>query len=81
MSGATIAVTTPGGEAKVKVPKGSASGRKLRLRGEGMPNPKGGPGDLYAQIMIMVPKRVSGRTKELFEELARESHFDPRRHR
>jgi curved DNA-binding protein len=65
----------------VNVPAGSSSGRKLRLKGKGMPNPKGGPGDLYAQIMIMVPKRVSGRTKELFEELARESHFDPRRHR
>jgi curved DNA-binding protein len=78
--GAKVPVDTPdGGEAKVNVPGGSSSGRKLRLRGKGMPNPKGAPGDLYAQIMIMVPKRVSGRTKELFEELARESHFDPRR--
>jgi curved DNA-binding protein len=78
--GAKVPVDTPdGGEAKVSVPAGSSSGRKLRLRGKGMPNPKGAAGDLYAQIMIMVPKRVSGRTKELFEELARESHFDPRR--
>jgi curved DNA-binding protein len=80
--GAQVPVETPdGGEAKVTVPAGSSSGRKLRLRGKGMPNPKGSAGDLYAQIMIMVPKRVSGRTRELFEELARESHFDPRRHR
>jgi curved DNA-binding protein len=79
--GAKVPVDTPDGEAKVNVPAGSSSGRKLRLKGKGMPNPKGQPGDLYAQIMIMVPKRVSGRTKELFEELARESHFDPRRHR
>jgi curved DNA-binding protein len=78
--GAKVPVDTPdGGEAKVTLPAGSSSGRKLRLRGKGMPNPKGTPGDLYAQVMIMVPKRVSGRTKELFEELARESHFDPRR--
>jgi curved DNA-binding protein len=79
--GAKVPVESPGGEAKVTVPAGSSSGRLLRLRGKGMPNPKGSPGDLYARIMIMVPKRVSGRTKELFEELARESHFDPRRHR
>ena len=37
--GATVAVHTPGGEAKVKVPPGSSTGRRLRLRGEGMPNP------------------------------------------
>ena len=37
--GATVAVHTPGGEAKVKVPQGSSTGRRLRLRGEGMPNP------------------------------------------
>ncbi|MCU1449701.1 MAG: molecular chaperone DnaJ [Acidimicrobiales bacterium] len=80
--GAKVPVETPdGGEAKVTLPAGSSSGRRLRLRGKGMPNPKGTPGDLYAQVMIMVPKRVSGRTKELFEELARESHFDPRRQR
>jgi curved DNA-binding protein len=80
--GAKVPVDTPdGGDAKVTVPAGSSSGRKLRLRGKGMPNPRGQAGDLYAVITIMVPKRVSGRTKELFEELARESHFDPRRGR
>jgi curved DNA-binding protein len=48
--GTTVAVRTPGGEAKVKVPQGSSTGRRLRLRGEGMPNPRGTPGDLYAEI-------------------------------
>jgi curved DNA-binding protein len=77
--GATIAITTPGGEAKVKVPKGTSSGRKLRLRGEGMPNPKGQPGDLIAEIRIMVPTRLSHRERELWEQLAAESSFDPRK--
>ena len=54
-SGATVAVDTPGGEAKVKVPAGSSSGRRLRLRGPGLPNPRGKPGDLYAEVQIMVP--------------------------
>jgi curved DNA-binding protein len=77
--GATIAITTPGGEAKVKVPKGTSSGRKLRLRGEGMPNPRGRPGDLIAEVRIVVPTRLSHRERELWEQLAAESSFDPRK--
>jgi curved DNA-binding protein len=77
--GATIPVTTPGGEVKVKVPPGSSSGRRLRLRGQGIPNPGGTPGDLYADVKIMVPRRLSERERELFERLAAESTFDPRR--
>jgi len=77
--GATVPVTTPGGAAKVAVPQGSPSGRKLRLRGEGMPNPKGAPGDLYAEVRIMVPPSLTDRELELFEQLAAASSFDPRR--
>jgi curved DNA-binding protein len=76
--GATVPVTTPGGEVKVRVAAGSSSGRRLRLRGEGMPNPKGKPGDLYAIVKIMVPKKLTKRERELFEELAAVSDFDPR---
>jgi curved DNA-binding protein len=79
--GATVAIHTPGGEAKVKVPAGSSTGRRLRLRGEGMPNPHGKPGDLYAEIKIAVPRKVTGRERELFQQLAAESTFDPRRER
>ena len=77
--GATVPVTTPGGETKVTVPAGSSTGRRLRLRGEGMPNPRGVPGDLYAEVKIMVPPRPTPRERELFAELAETSTFDPRR--
>ncbi len=77
--GTTVSMQTPGGEAKVKAPPGSSTGRRLRLRGEGMPNPRGTPGDLYAVVKIMVPRRSTPRERELFEALARESNFDPRR--
>jgi curved DNA-binding protein len=77
--GATVPVDTPGGEVKVTVPPGSSSGRRLRLRGQGMPNPKGQPGNLYAEVRIMVPKRLSRRERKLFEELANASDFDPRK--
>jgi curved DNA-binding protein len=43
-----------------------------------MPNPKGTPGDLYAEVKIMVPPRLSPRERELFAALADESGFDPR---
>jgi curved DNA-binding protein len=79
--GATVPVDTPGGEVKLKVPPGSSSGRRLRLRGQGMPNPRGQPGDLYAELRIVLPRRLSGRERELFEELSRSSSFDPRRGR
>jgi curved DNA-binding protein len=79
--GATVPVATPGGETKVTVPPGSSSGRRLRLRGQGMPDPAGHPGDLFAEIKIMVPPRLSDRERELFSELATASSFDPRRAR
>jgi curved DNA-binding protein len=77
--GATVPVLTPGGETKVTVPPGSSTGRRLRLRGEGMPDPRGTPGDLYAVIKIMVPPRLTDRERELFSELASVSTFDPRK--
>ncbi|HEX3425480.1 MAG TPA: DnaJ C-terminal domain-containing protein [Acidimicrobiales bacterium] len=77
--GATVPVEGPGGPAKVKVPPGTSSGRRLRLRKRGLPNPNGDPGDLYAEVRIMVPSRLNSREKGLFEELARASDFDPRR--
>ena len=76
--GATVAVDTPGGEAKVKVPPGTSSGRRLRLRGQGMPNPRGRPGDLLAEARIMVPPKLSDEERRLYEQLARVSTFNPR---
>jgi len=77
--GATVPVETPGGEGKVRVPPSSSTGRRLRLRGQGMPNPKGPAGDLYAQVTVAVPPSLSPREREVFEELAKVSTFDPRK--
>ncbi|MFB8277420.1 DnaJ C-terminal domain-containing protein [Nocardia colli] len=77
--GATVAIATPSGEAKVKVAPGSSTGRKLRLRGAGMPNPRGADGNLYAEVKVMVPAKPTARERELFEQLAATSTFDPRR--
>ena len=69
------------GTARVKVPAGSSCGRSLRLRGQGLPGPRDEQGDLYAEVRIVVPRRSSASERELFEQLAEVSTFDPRERR
>jgi len=71
--GATVDVQTLRGTANLKVPPGSSSGRRLRLRGEGL------GGDLYAEVKIMVPKKLTRKERDLFQQLAKTSKFDPRK--
>jgi DnaJ-class molecular chaperone len=79
--GTSVPVETPAAEAKVKVPAGTSSGKRLRLRGRGLPNPRGKSGDLFAEARIMVPPRLSKAERDLFEQLAAVSDFEPRRQR
>jgi curved DNA-binding protein len=76
--GATVPVRTLTGTARLRVPAGSSTGRRLRLRGQGMPGPGGEHGDLYARVQIVVPKHLDERERELYEQLAAVSRFDPR---
>jgi curved DNA-binding protein len=77
--GTTVALETPDGEAKVKVPAGTSSGRRLRLRNRGLPNPRGSAGHLFAEAQVMVPDNLSPEERRLFGELAASSEYDPRR--
>ena len=68
--GATVAVPTVHGRTSVRIPPGTASGMRLRLKGQGVGGPKGdGRGDQYCVIRIVPPKTLDARQKELFEEL------------
>jgi molecular chaperone DnaJ len=69
MLGATVETPTPDGPVKLKVPPGSQSGRKLRLRGKGVPEMKGtGRGDLYAVLLVHVPSEAgTPRVREAVE--------------
>ncbi|HVS02686.1 MAG TPA: J domain-containing protein [Thermoanaerobaculia bacterium] len=76
--GGSAEVATLEGPVTVKVPAGSPSGRKIRLRQHGFPDPRSGRGDLYAELRIVVPPTLSDRERQLFAELAKASTFDPR---
>lgn len=75
--GAAIAVRTPGGTVDLAVPAGSQGGRKLRLRGRGIPGST--PGDLYAVLEIVLPAATSEKARALYAQMASELAFDPRR--
>ena len=79
--GANVPVDTPGGPVQVQVPAGSSSGRRLRLRGRGMPHPRGTAGDLYAEVRIVVPGRLTEAERDAWRRLAATSGFDPRAER
>lgn len=78
--GARIEVPTLSeGPVMVSVPAGTSSGAKLRLRGKGVPDPRGGErGDLLAVLKIVVPKTLSDEARTLFEKLAEAAPLEPR---
>jgi curved DNA-binding protein len=76
--GAQVEIPTLGGRVAVKVPAGSASGQRLRLSGKGLPRPKGGGGDLYARLNIVVPSSLTEQEKTHYEALKAASRFNPR---
>jgi curved DNA-binding protein len=69
--GAEVEVETPEGPVTLKVPPGTQSGRRLRLRGRGLPRPDGGRGDLNAVVRVVVPERPSASERDAYEALKR----------
>ena len=78
--GASLEIPTLAGAVSLKVPAGTSSGRKLRLSGRGLPNPRGAAGDLFAVAQIVVPSALSDQERESYQRLADDSSFEPRRH-
>ena len=77
--GSKVTIPTLDGPASLAIPPGTESGQHMRLRGKGLRQGKGlEPGDLMVAIRIVVPKKMSARERELFEELAKVSSFKPR---
>ena len=74
--GAAISVPNPSGTVEVTVPPGSQSGRKLRLKGRGIPAST--PGDLYLILDVVLPPASSEKARALYEQMARDLAFNPR---
>ncbi len=74
--GATVKVPTPGGAVELKVPAGSSSGRKLRLKGRGIPGKPAG--DLYVILQVALPPADSEQAKTLYTEMQNKLAFNPR---
>jgi molecular chaperone DnaJ len=67
--GAEVEVPTPDGPVSLKVPAGSEHGKLLKIKGRGAPKLKGGKGDVLARLKLEVPKKLSKKQRELYEEL------------
>ena len=68
--GCTVDVPTINGDVTMKIPAGTQEGTQLRLRGEGVPDIRGGkPGDQLCTIRIQIDEKLSSREKELYREL------------
>lgn len=65
-------------ETKVYIPQGIQSGEKIRIPGKGYKDGKGSRGDLVAEVKIVVPKKLTGDEKKMFETLNSISTFNPR---
>jgi molecular chaperone DnaJ len=80
--GSMIEVPTLDGPHELKIPPGTQSGEVFKLRGRGMPSPRGRDvGDLLVQVNIEVPKVLSERHEELLRGLAEEEHANVSPHR
>jgi curved DNA-binding protein len=74
--GASVSVPTLGGEVTLKIPPGSRSGRKLRLKGRGLPGAQAG--DEYVILEIQIPPADTDKAKSFYRRMAEELPFDPR---
>jgi len=78
--GAKVEVPTLEGPSTIKIPPGTQSGQKLRLRGRGAPSLRGNVrGDQFVEVQVVVPRIADERSKEILRELGRLNPEDPRK--
>jgi curved DNA-binding protein len=76
--GSNVSVPTLDGRVNIKIPPGTQNGQKLRVRGRGLPLRTGGSGDLIVVTRVEVPSEVNESERKLWEQLAKQSRFNPR---
>jgi curved DNA-binding protein len=78
MLGATVQVPTPGGVVEVSIPPNSQVGKKMRLRGRGIPATE--PGDLYLVLEVALPPATSEKARAVYKKMSEDLPFNPRSH-
>lgn len=76
--GAKVDVPTPHGAVSLQIPAGTSSGAKLRVKGQGVETKGTTPGDLLAEIQIVLPKDLDAADRGSIEEIARRHPQNPR---
>lgn len=76
--GAKVDVPTPKGTVTLTVPPGSSSGTKLRVKGHGVPRREGSAGDLLAELLIVLPKKLDPAEQEQIRALDQRQPLSPR---
>ena len=74
--GAKIKIPTLSGEEELEIPEGTQSGQLFRKKAKGLPNPHGGRGDLYVNIRVVVPHKLTREQKRALEQLAQTLKVD-----
>lgn len=75
--GASVEVPTPSGKVELKIPSGSSSGKRMRLKGRGIPAKS--KGDFYITLEVVMPQKLSEKEKSLYQALQKEAgNFNPR---
>ena len=76
--GTKIPIQTIDSSVSLVIPKGSQNGKKLRLRGKGLPRSEGTPGDIIVELEVKMPEHLNTEEELLFKEISKKSRFNPR---
>ena len=69
--GAKVDLPTPGGTMSLKIPPGSSSGKRLRVKGQGVRDASGGAGDLFVELQIKLPEHLDDESRQSIERIER----------
>ncbi len=69
--GAKVDLPTPGGTMSLKIPAGSSSGKRLRVKGQGVRDSSGNAGDLYVELQIKLPEQLDDESRQAIERIER----------
>ncbi|MEP6664496.1 MAG: J domain-containing protein [Verrucomicrobiota bacterium] len=76
--GTSVEIPTLQSPVNIKIPAGTQNGLRLRVKGRGLPSREGADGDLFVTVRVIMPKELTAKEKDLWEQLAKESEFNPR---